>query len=274
MVLQSGYDCWLTQSADVPASDRVFVNNVRVSGVDDFMSWKEVTGTQKEEMLMQTAIIDVDNMSMEALSRIDVLLSDIQEHINDIPMTASEALEKRRFFPEWENLTGVLLPVGYRLQYNDVLFEVISEHTVQTDWVPDFSTLSLYKVVQVEHEGTMADPIVWEKGMELVEGKYYMDDDVLYLCIRNSEVAMSYNLADLVSGGYVTADMDEEHVSSDGTAEHPVEYTAGMTLVKGKYYSQFGVVYLCIQDAESLVYDLKDIPAIAEVFRDNVVINN
>lgn len=274
MVLQSGYDCWLTQSADVPASERIFVNNVRVGGVDDFISWKEVTATQKEEMLMQTAFIDVENMDMAALSRIDLLLGDIQEHINDVPMSASEALEKKRFFPEWETLEGVLLPLGYRFRYNDVLFEVISEHTVQADWVPDFSTLSLYKVVEVEHEGTMDDPVVWEKGMELVAGKYYMDGDVLYLCIRSSEVAMPYNLADLVSGGYVTADVAEEPVSGDGTAEHPVEYTTGMALVKGKYYSQYGVVYLCIQDADSLVYDLKDIPSIAEVFSNNIVIND
>lgn len=274
MVLQSGYDCWLTQSADVPASERVFVNNVRVSSVDDFISWKEVTNTQKEEMLMKTAIIDVKNIDMAALSRMDLLLGDIQEHINDVPMSASEALEKKRFFPEWETLEGVLLPTGYRFRYNDVLFEVISEHTVQADWVPDFSTLSLYKVVEVEHEGTMDDPVVWEKGMELVAGKYYMDGDVLYLCIRSSEVAMPYNLADLVSGGYVTADVAEEPVSGDGTAEHPVEYRAGMALVKGKYYSQYGVVYLCIQDADSLVYDLKDIPSIAEVFSGNIVIND
>lgn len=274
MVLQSGYDCWLTQSADVPASERIFVNNVRVNGVDDFISWKEVTGTQKEEMLMQTAIIDVENMNMEALSRIDLLLGDIQEHINDVPMTASEALEKKRFFPEWETLTGVLLPVGYRLRYNDVLFEVILEHTVQDDWIPDASTLSLYKVVQVEHEGTMDDPIVWEKGMELVEGKYYMDDDELYLCIRSSEVAMPYNLADLVSGGYVSVAVNEGDIPGDGTTEHPIEYVTGMALVKGKYYSQYGVIYLCVQDVDSLIYDLKDIPAIAEFFSDNIVINN
>ena len=40
--------------------------------------------------------------------------------------------------------------------------------------------------------------------MELFEGLYYIDKDILYLCIRNSGMGMAYeNLADLVSGGFV-----------------------------------------------------------------------
>ena len=47
------------------------------------------------------------------------------------------------------------------------------------------------------------DPIPWVVGSKLYEGKYYIDKDVVYLCIRDSGIDMAYNLADLVSGGYV-----------------------------------------------------------------------
>lgn len=49
----------------------------------------------------------------------------------------------------------------------------------------------------------MGDPIAWKQGMELFNGKYYTDKDVLYLCIRDSGMGMSFDLADLVSGGFV-----------------------------------------------------------------------
>lgn len=39
--------------------------------------------------------------------------------------------------------------------------------------------------------------------MELFNGKYYTDKNVLYLCIRDSGMGMSFDLADLVSGGFV-----------------------------------------------------------------------
>ena len=52
--------------------------------------------------------------------------------------------------------------------------------------------------------GDSADnPIAWNVGDILYNGKYYKDKDVIYLCIRDSGIAMHYNLADLVSGGYV-----------------------------------------------------------------------
>lgn len=48
-----------------------------------------------------------------------------------------------------------------------------------------------------------------------------------------------------------------------GTLEDPVPYTKGMALELGKYYTQYGVVYECIQASGALVYDLKDVPALA-----------
>lgn len=57
---------------------------------------------------------------------------------------------------------------------------------------------------ETEPTGDSADdPIPRVVGSKLYEGKYYIDKDVVYLCIRDSGIEMSYNLADLISGGFV-----------------------------------------------------------------------
>lgn len=126
--------------------------------------------------------------------------------INSVPMTASQALERKVLFPVWGEVNaefGKEVEAGFKLRYGDTLYEVVQAHTLSEEWQPGIETLSLYKVVEVEHAGTKDDPIPWKQGMELYEGKFYTDKEVLYKCIRNSGQAMAYDLADLVSGGYV-----------------------------------------------------------------------
>lgn len=269
MILQSGYECFLTQSADVPASERVFLTETRVLNVDDFLSWREITRREKEMMQVQAAFIDVENINIGSLDRMEGLLGEIQERINDIPLSANESLQKISFFPLWNSFIGHTLPVGFRLQYAGMLYEVIQEHTVQEDWKPTARISSLYKVVEAEHEGTKEDPIPWTQGMELLQGKFYSEKGVIYICLRDSGMSMSYDLANLVAAGYVSTETemptdDIEKTEADGTIEFPIAYTQGMTLEKDKYYSQYDITYLCIQSGDSLAYDLKDIGAIAQ----------
>lgn len=61
-------------------------------------------------------------------------------------------------------------------------------HTTQADWTPD-KTPALWAVVDVEHAGTVEDPIPAVRGMDYVYGKYYLDpeDGKIYLCKRTGE---------------------------------------------------------------------------------------
>lgn len=52
--------------------------------------------------------------------------------------------------------------------------------------------------------------------------------------------------------------IEQEH---RGTAGDPIPYEQGMELEYGKYYSQYGVTYLCTQAMQAMAYDLKDLPA-------------
>lgn len=61
-------------------------------------------------------------------------------------------------------------------------------HTTQADWTPD-KTPAMWAVVDVEHAGTVEDPIPAARGMDYIYGKYYLDpeDGKIYLCKRIGE---------------------------------------------------------------------------------------
>lgn len=204
MILQASNGCYLTENKEIPMKERHFVKNTHIANTEAVKGWKEITEKEMDEMVARSAVVDVDDMSYDSLGAIDALLADVSMNINNIGLTANQALEKKMYFPEWGTLVGTLVGVGFRLRMDGTLYEVVQEHTIQADWKPGQGTESLYKVVQVEHDGTLGDPIPWEHGMELFAGKYYTDKDVLYECIRDSGMGLSFDLADLVSGGYVT----------------------------------------------------------------------
>ena len=199
MILHAGNGLVLTQSEEVPMRDRVFLTHVNIRSVSEVGDWKEITEKQKDEMLAETAIIDVDNMSVESIKRVDSIIAKVSERINGVPMTIEQSLELSSYFPKWEE--NQPMPVGYKVSYEGVLYEVVQEHTSQSDWIPR-NAVSLFKVVQVESEGTEEDAIQWMQGMVLEEGRFYMDGDVKYKCIRNSGNPLYYSL-DVLVGNYV-----------------------------------------------------------------------
>ena len=115
--------------------------------------------------------------------------------------TDKEALENIELFPTWQSKLGVQVQQGERLYYDDKLYKVMQTHTPQEDWRPD-ATASLYVQVIAESDaGTIDNPIAYEVNMELVEGKYYTEDGVKYLCVRALAQSV-WHLSDLV-GNYV-----------------------------------------------------------------------
>lgn len=115
--------------------------------------------------------------------------------------TDAEALDNIELFPTWQSRIGVQVEQGERLYYDDKLYKVMQTHTPQEDWRPD-ATASLYVQIVIESEqGTIDNPIAYEVNTELVEGKYYTEEGVKYLCVRALAQSV-WHLADLV-GNYV-----------------------------------------------------------------------
>ena len=126
-------------------------------------------------------------------------------------MTDEQAIERVVFFPKWEDLIGTPLPTGFRLRQAGKLYEVVQEHTASREWIPGEGTESLYKevVIMEETTGTKDNPIAYDGNMELMNGLYYSQDGITYLCNRDSGIPVYQSLAGLV-GLYVEVVPNEE----------------------------------------------------------------
>lgn len=137
-----------------------------------------------------------------------ILTARTTKEINTMNLSNTEALSVKEFYPVW-SADGVEVKQGEKYQYNGKLYEVVQDHTTQSNWSPENQS-SLWVEVVEDHAGTLEDPIpyneelnpLWQ-GMILEEGKYYTQSGVVYKCIRNTGNKVTHNLADLVSGGFV-----------------------------------------------------------------------
>lgn len=129
---------------------------------------------------------------------VDKLKKLLQEQVKQ--QTDEEALENIELFPSWQSMIDKQVEIGARLFHDNKLWKVRQTHTVSEEWKPDVAT-SLYVQIVADDSGTIDNPIEYQVGLELVEGKYYTEYDVKYLCIRQLEQSV-WHLADLV-GTYV-----------------------------------------------------------------------
>lgn len=132
--------------------------------------------------------------TMEEVSNMMIAAS-----INTLQVDDNTALRMLTYYPEWGIETNYA--IGYKVQYNGKLYRVIQEHTSQEAWKPDV-TASLYTVINETHSGLYDDPITYSGNMALEKDKYYMENYVEYLCIRDTINPVFNPLAELV-GIYV-----------------------------------------------------------------------
>lgn len=113
-----------------------------------------------------------------------------------------EALELQILYKSWDQQIGKQLNVGEYVQHEGKLYRVLQAHIAQSTWAPGNGTESLFVVIDKEHAGTLEDPIPYDGNMELFNGKYYIQNEVVYLCTRDSETPLYHDLSSLV-GLYV-----------------------------------------------------------------------
>lgn len=127
--------------------------------------------------------IDEINAALEAMTRLArIQAQDAADNktISDTDINRCKALIKPWTFPE-------TVEPGNCRTYLDKVYRVREGqgHTTQEDWTPD-KTPALWAVIDVEHAGTVEDPIPATRGMEYVYGKIYLDpeDGQVYQCER------------------------------------------------------------------------------------------
>lgn len=128
----------------------------------------------------------------------------IEAGSNAVERSDADALAVKGIYPKWKNLIGQTAEkAGFKFTYGDKLYKTIpANHTFAEQWVPGVGTESLYTVIDEAHAGTMEDPIPYSGNMELAEGLYYSQEDVVYKCVRASGQPVYNALKELV-GLYV-----------------------------------------------------------------------
>ena len=178
-----------------------FKNPLVVDGMCIFNPTEEILLTAGWQVYVEPEPTPVDTTQYEpytedVVAKIKALM---QAQVNE--QSDEEALNNIELFPTWISKMGEGVSVGERLYHDGKLWKVVQAHTVQENWKPDVAA-SLFVQVQIDSEqGTKDNPIEYSLNMELIEGKYYTQDNVLYKCIR----ALAQSVWDLSAlvGNYV-----------------------------------------------------------------------
>ena len=149
---------------------------------------------------------------VQRLKRTNELIKRNTEEMNELGLSAVDALEVVEWYPKWgvdEGFKeGDTVTKNTKFQYEGKLYAVLQDHTILAHYYPSINTASLYVEVtsdyndQGEEMGTLENPIPYEGNMVLENGKYYIQDEVVYLCIRDTINPVYHNLSDLI-GLYV-----------------------------------------------------------------------
>lgn len=112
--------------------------------------------------------------------------------INAEALEDPRAAEVRTLYPEWK--PGEAVEPGDR-RYRppvDTLYKVREGkgHTTQEGWEPE-NMADSWEAIDVEHAGTMEDPIPARPNMRYYPDRYYLDGGKLYKCTRDTEQAIA-----------------------------------------------------------------------------------
>ena len=90
-------------------------------------------------------------------------------------------------YPSWQSYIGGKSKKDVRVEYDGALWKTRQEiPTVLKNQFPSIDTAALYDRIDVEHAGTLEDPIPYENTMTVYKDKYYLEDGIIYLCLEDS----------------------------------------------------------------------------------------
>ena len=150
------------------------------------------------------------NAVLESITRLNRILMEqfsTAKTIDDNQIVSCQSL-----LPKWK--PGIAVKENQCYIYGDKVYRVNvgQEHTTQSDWTPD-KTPAMWTIIDVEHAGTLEDPIPASRGMEYEYGKYYLDpeDNQVYLCKRTGEseggkIVLQYLPHELIAQYFVLAE--------------------------------------------------------------------
>lgn len=127
---------------------------------------------------------------MENARRLRPIIERAAQSLDD-----ATALSVIMLHPEWAADTAYVQ--GIKVQYGGGLWRGLQAHTSQTGWEPE-NAASLWERINETHTGELSDPIPYSGNMALEAGLYYIQNGVVYLCVRDTESPVYAALAELI----------------------------------------------------------------------------
>lgn len=146
------------------------------------------------------------------LEKITQILNEEKREFKNRKLTAEQRILHKDYAPKWGEDDGFkegdVVVKGSFFTFGGKLYAVRQEHTILPHYYPSVNTAALYVEVtpdyteEGEEYGTLKNPIPYNGNMILEKDKYYLQDDIIYLCNRDSINPVYHNLNDLL-GLYV-----------------------------------------------------------------------
>ena len=173
---------------------RIYENGVYRDATDEELKQMEVEQRKYE--------VYEKHRQLTAQEVIDLFIS---KQINTLSFDDSVSLRMIDRYPIWEDLVAQNVQLtddnfeNFKFTYKGKLYKVIKPHTFSSAWIPGVGTESLYVRIDEEHDGDVYDPIPYEGNMILEKDKYYIQDNIIYKCTRDSVNPLYNDLKDLVN---------------------------------------------------------------------------
>lgn len=183
--------------------DRIYLvpnESSRTNDIYDEYIWLVATIKTNVKKDFQIEELESDEELLPTMADMTNLLRIL---ITTTSLTDTQALTCKSLYPTWKSCIGSSLKAGDKVTHKGLLYKVKQTvNPVLENQAPGKETASLYEEINETHEGTKEDPIPYNGNMQLILGKYYSQDEVTYLCSRDSGQAVYNPLKDLV-GIYV-----------------------------------------------------------------------
>lgn len=149
------------------------------------LTWSEEAPTESSDFIQVAAVRN--------------LMTATKAGIQTMNLSNSEIYKVVDVLPAWEEYIGKEMAKETKFRYNGKPYVCIQTvNPVLEIYPPSDGTKANYGLIS-EHDGTLADPIPYERNMVLEKGKYYTQFDVLYECITDSIVGYDADLTELLS---------------------------------------------------------------------------
>lgn len=127
------------------------------------------------------------------------LMTATKAGIQTMNLRNSEIHKVVDMLPAWEEYVGKEMAKGTKFRYNGKPYVCIQTvNPVLEIYPPSDGTKANYGLIS-EHDGTLADPIPYERNMVLEEGKYYTQFERTYRCVNGSVTGYDADLSELLS---------------------------------------------------------------------------